>query len=112
MKNIYFKAAIFSAISMMSFSSCVKTDDYELPEIKCTNKFAAANHPLTDLATIAKTKPKIKFSIDIPIVFLKVLQNTGSLNIKVNWSKPTNFEFRYPLAGLKFWKAMIHPERG
>ena len=34
-----------------------KTDDYELPEIKCTNKFAAANHPLTDLATIAKAKP-------------------------------------------------------
>ncbi|MEJ5051196.1 DUF5689 domain-containing protein [Chryseobacterium culicis] len=57
MKNIYFKAAIFSAISILSFSSCVKTDDYELPEIKCTNKFAAANHPLTDLATIAKAKP-------------------------------------------------------
>ncbi|MEN5309368.1 DUF5689 domain-containing protein [Chryseobacterium cucumeris] len=57
MKNIYFKAAIFSAISMLTFSSCVKTDDYELPEIKCTNKFAAANHPLTDLATIAKAKP-------------------------------------------------------
>lgn len=57
MKNIYFKAAIFSAISILAFSSCVKTDDYELPEIKCTNKFAAANHPLTDLATIAKAKP-------------------------------------------------------
>ncbi|MGI9581679.1 DUF5689 domain-containing protein [Chryseobacterium sp. RRHN12] len=57
MKNIYFKAAIFSAISMLSFSSCVKTDDYEIPEIKCTNKFAAANHLLTDLATIAKAKP-------------------------------------------------------
>ncbi|MDR6460108.1 hypothetical protein J2786_003231 [Chryseobacterium vietnamense] len=57
MKNIYFKAAIFSAISMLTFSSCVKTDDYELPEIKCTNKFAAANHPLTDLAVIAKVKP-------------------------------------------------------
>ncbi|WP_433626864.1 DUF5689 domain-containing protein [Chryseobacterium cucumeris] len=57
MKNIYIKAAIFSAISMLTFSSCVKTDDYELPEIKCTNKFAAANHPLTDLATIAKAKP-------------------------------------------------------
>lgn len=57
MKNIYFKAAIFSAISMLTFSSCVKTDDYELPEIKCTNKFAAANHPLTDLAIIAKAKP-------------------------------------------------------
>jgi len=57
MKNIYFKAAIFSAISMLTFSSCVKTDDYEVPEIKCTNKFAAANHPLTDLATIAKAKP-------------------------------------------------------
>ncbi|MGG1924543.1 DUF5689 domain-containing protein [Chryseobacterium sp. NRRL B-14798] len=57
MKNIYFKAAIFSAISMLAFSSCVKTDDYEVPEIKCTNKFAAANHPLTDLATIAKAKP-------------------------------------------------------
>lgn len=57
MKNIYFKAAIFSAISMLTFSSCVKTDDYELPEIKCTNRFAAANHPLTDLAVIAKVKP-------------------------------------------------------
>jgi len=57
MKNIYIKAAIFSAISMLTFSSCVKTDDYEVPEIKCTNKFAAANHPLTDLATIAKAKP-------------------------------------------------------
>lgn len=57
MKNIYFKAAIFSAISMLTFSSCVKTDDYEVPEIKCINKFAAANHPLTDLAAIAKAKP-------------------------------------------------------
>lgn len=57
MKNIYFKAAIFTAISMLAFSSCVKTDDYDVPEIKCTNKFAAANHPLTDLATIAKAKP-------------------------------------------------------
>ncbi|QQY34623.1 hypothetical protein I6I60_02800 [Chryseobacterium gleum] len=42
---------------MLTFSSCVKTDDYEVPEIKCTNKFAAANHPLTDLAAIAKAKP-------------------------------------------------------
>ncbi|RLJ30975.1 hypothetical protein CLU97_0376 [Chryseobacterium sp. 7] len=57
MKNIYFKAAIFSAISMLSFSSCVKTDDYDVPEIKCTNKFAAANHQLSELATIAKVKP-------------------------------------------------------
>lgn len=57
MKNIYFKAAIFSAISMLAFSSCVKTDDYDVPEIKCTNKFAAANHQLSELATIAKVKP-------------------------------------------------------
>lgn len=57
MKNIYFKAAIFSAISMLSFSSCVKTDDYDVPEIKCTNKFAAANHQLSELTTIAKVKP-------------------------------------------------------
>ncbi|KPH11527.1 DUF5689 domain-containing protein [Chryseobacterium sp. ERMR1:04] len=57
MKNIYFKAAIFSALSMLTLSSCVKSDDYEVPEIKCTNKFAAANHKLTDLATIAKPKP-------------------------------------------------------
>jgi hypothetical protein len=57
MKNIYFKAAIFTAISMLAFSSCVKTDDYDVPEIKCINKFAAANHKLSDLATIAKVKP-------------------------------------------------------
>ncbi|CAI8837114.1 DUF5689 domain-containing protein [Chryseobacterium sp. IT-36CA2] len=57
MKNIYFKAAIFSAISMLAFSSCVKTDDYDVPEIKCTNKFAAANHQLSELAAIAKVKP-------------------------------------------------------
>ncbi|PTT43403.1 hypothetical protein DBR28_00675 [Chryseobacterium sp. HMWF028] len=57
MKNIYFKAAIFSTISMLAFSSCVKTDDYDVPEIKCTNKFAAANHKLSDLAAIAKVKP-------------------------------------------------------
>jgi len=57
MKNIYFKAAIFSAISMLAFSSCVKTDDYDVPEIKCTNKFAAANHQLSELVTIAKVKP-------------------------------------------------------
>ena len=57
MKNIYFKAAIFSAISMLAFSSCVKTDDYDVPEIKCINKFAAANHQLSELATIAKAKP-------------------------------------------------------
>ncbi|WP_312510859.1 DUF5689 domain-containing protein [Chryseobacterium culicis] len=57
MKNIYFKAAVFSAISMLAFSSCVKTDDYDVPEIKCTNKFAAANHQLSELATIAKVKP-------------------------------------------------------
>lgn len=57
MKNIYFKAAIFTALSMLTFSSCVKTDDYDVPEIKCTNRFAAANHKLSDLATIAKAKP-------------------------------------------------------
>jgi hypothetical protein len=57
MKNIYFKAAVFSTISMLAFSSCVKTDDYDVPEIKCTNKFAAANHQLSELATIAKVKP-------------------------------------------------------
>lgn len=57
MKNIYFKAAIFSAISMLTISSCVKSDDYEVPEIQCTNKFAAANHKLSELATIAKPKP-------------------------------------------------------
>lgn len=57
MKNIYFKAAVFSAISMLTLSSCVKSDDYDVPEIKCTNRFPAANHPLTDLATIAKPKP-------------------------------------------------------
>ncbi|KFF28000.1 DUF5689 domain-containing protein [Chryseobacterium vrystaatense] len=57
MKNIYFKAVVFSAISMLALSSCVKSDDYDVPEIKCTNRFPAANHPLTDLATIAKPKP-------------------------------------------------------
>lgn len=57
MKNIYFKAAIFSAISMLTFSSCVKSDDYEVPEITCTNKFPAANHQLSDLAALGKAKP-------------------------------------------------------
>ncbi|MBV8326830.1 DUF5689 domain-containing protein [Chryseobacterium sp.] len=57
MKNIYFKAAIFSAISMLTLSSCVKSDDYDVPEIKCTNRFAAANHQLADLTAIAKPKP-------------------------------------------------------
>jgi hypothetical protein len=57
MKNIYFKAAVFSAISMLTLSSCVKSDDYDVPEIQCTNRFAAANHQLTDLLTIAKPKP-------------------------------------------------------
>ncbi|UKB84251.1 DUF5689 domain-containing protein [Chryseobacterium sp. MEBOG06] len=57
MKNIYFKAAFFSAISMLTLSSCVKSDDYEVPAIQCTNKFAAANHQLSELATIAKPKP-------------------------------------------------------
>ncbi len=57
MKNIYFKAAIFSAVSMLTFSSCVKSDDYDVPEIQCSNKFSAANHQLSELATIAKPKP-------------------------------------------------------
>ncbi len=57
MKNIYFKAAIFTALSILTISSCVKTDDYDVPEIKCTNKFGAANHKLSDLAAIAKAKP-------------------------------------------------------
>ncbi|WP_426481069.1 DUF5689 domain-containing protein [Chryseobacterium sp. R2ACT005] len=57
MKNIYFKAAIFTAISMLAISSCVKTDDYDVPEIKCSNKFAAANHQLSEITAIAKAKP-------------------------------------------------------
>jgi hypothetical protein len=57
MKNTYFKATIFSVLSMFALSSCVKSDDYDVPEIKCNNKFDAANHSLSDLKTIAKPLP-------------------------------------------------------
>lgn len=57
MKNIYLKATVFSVVSMFALSSCVKSDDYDVPEIKCNNKFDAANHKLSDLLSIAKAKP-------------------------------------------------------
>jgi len=57
MKNTYFKAAFFGLLSLFTLSSCVKSDDYDVPEIKCNNKFDAANHSLADLKTIAKPIP-------------------------------------------------------
>ncbi|WP_300674991.1 DUF5689 domain-containing protein [Soonwooa sp.] len=57
MKNIYLKSVLFGALSTLALTSCVKTDDYDVPTIVCNNKFDAANHTLADLVTIAKPKP-------------------------------------------------------
>lgn len=57
MKNIYLKSVLFGALSTLALTSCVKKDDYDVPEIVCNNKFDAPNHKLTDLVAIAKERP-------------------------------------------------------
>ena len=57
MRNIYLKATLLGVLSMFTLSSCVKSDDYDVPEIQCNNRFDAKNHELSDLASIAKTTP-------------------------------------------------------
>jgi len=82
MKNIYLKATIFSVLSMFTLSSCVKTDDYDIPEITCTNRFDAANHSLADLADIAKPSPgKADIITEDYIVEAYVSSNDESGNI-------------------------------
>lgn len=58
MKSLkYIKTAVLASAMMFTLASCVKDDDYEVPEIVCNNKFPAANHQLADLVSIAKPSP-------------------------------------------------------
>lgn len=57
MTNTYFKTILWAGLSLTALTSCVKEDDYSIPPINCTDKFAATNHTLTELAALAKDKP-------------------------------------------------------
>lgn len=53
----YFKTAILASVLALTLTSCVKDDDYKVPEIICKNRFPAANHQLADLVALAKLTP-------------------------------------------------------
>ncbi len=53
----YFKAIMIVGLSVVALQSCVKTDDYAIPQISCADKFGATNHTLVDLAALGKVAP-------------------------------------------------------
>lgn len=53
----YFKSFIIATLGITALNSCVKSDDYSVPTIACTDRFPATNHALSDLPAIAKVKP-------------------------------------------------------
>lgn len=53
----YIKTAVLASAVMFSLSSCVKDDDFKVPEVACNNRFDAANHSLADIKTIAVQSP-------------------------------------------------------
>ena len=59
MKNKYLKTVLWASLSLTAFTSCVKDDDYSAPPIDCTDKFAATNHTLKELAALSKDKPAL-----------------------------------------------------
>lgn len=56
-KKSYLKTAFWAALSTVLLNSCVKYDDYSVPTITCTDRFAATNHVLSDLVSVAKSAP-------------------------------------------------------
>lgn len=54
--KIYFKTICAVAV-LTVLNSCVKSDDYSVPPITCTDKFPATNHALSDLNALAKANP-------------------------------------------------------
>ena len=57
MYTSYFKSFIITTLGITVLNSCVKSDDYSVPPITCTDKFPATNHTLSELPNIAKVKP-------------------------------------------------------
>ncbi len=55
--KIYLKSALLAIASLVTFSSCVQDDDYSVPAITCTDKFAPANHTLQELAALGTAAP-------------------------------------------------------
>lgn len=58
--NNFLKLTLVSAVIMTSFSSCVKEDDWNTPEILCNNRFDAATTTMADFAALAPTLPDDK----------------------------------------------------
>jgi len=54
--KIYFKT-LCTVTVLTVVNSCVKSDDYSVPPITCTDKFPATNHALSDLNALAKANP-------------------------------------------------------
>lgn len=54
--KIYFKT-ICAVTVLTVLNSCVKSDDYSVPPITCTDRFPATNHALSDLNALAKSNP-------------------------------------------------------
>ena len=52
--KIYLKTAIFAIAGFITLGSCVKSDDYETPQVRCTDNLGTVNHTLAELSAKAK----------------------------------------------------------
>ena len=67
------KTLVFSAIVAVTFTSCVKDDDWNAPEILCNNRFADPTTTMAEFAALApnaSTGTTYKVPVDgAPVIF-------------------------------------------
>ncbi|WP_333851232.1 DUF5689 domain-containing protein [Epilithonimonas sp.] len=64
------KTLVFSAIVAMTYTSCVKDDDWNAPEILCNNRFDEPTTTMAAFAALAPTSGTYKIPADgAPIIF-------------------------------------------
>lgn len=64
------KTLVFSAIVAATFTSCVKDDDWNAPEILCNNRFDAPTTEMAAFAALAPTTGTYKVPADgAPVIF-------------------------------------------
>ena len=100
-----------SAIILPRITQEIKLGRYT---IVCSVLFKSLH--LTALSISANTSGTSRFSsiLDTAItrVFTKICLLSGSWNMNLKLSSPTHLEPRSPLAGRKFWNAIIRPPKG
>ncbi|SKC02876.1 hypothetical protein SAMN05660477_02551 [Soonwooa buanensis] len=68
--NSLFKTLVFSAVSTVALTSCVKNDDWETPPIVCNNRFDAPTISMADFAALAPSSGTYKVPADgAPVIF-------------------------------------------